>query len=257
MSGPAGATRLLLELTGVSCRSGGALLLDRIALAVEPGALVGVIGPSGAGKTALLDAISGLLPRHGPIHLAGRPLPTTPERVARAGIGRSFERPVALPGATVFECVALAVAMAEGAGFASMLLRADAPRPRHERLVWSTLGEAGIEALADHPPTGLPLAEARRLELARALAGRPRLLLLDQPARGLAAAERGALARTLERLVERGLTILLAEHDITLVTRLCHRVVVLDRGRKIAEGAPGEVGDDPDVLHAFAGTTVL
>ena len=246
----------LLELAGVGVRTGCRPILDGVSLAVDPGELVAVIGPTGSGRATLLDAIGGLVPlATGTVRLGGRDVTRShPAERVRHGLGRTFRTATPLPAATVLEAVALAARLAAEyplrlALSAASVPRAAAARERLRRVLEATR----LAELAGHPVAGLPLAYRRRLDLARALASGPRLLLLEHPWEGLGRAERLEHATMLHELSLAGMTLLLVEDDVGLAAELATRVLVMERGRIVADGAPDAVGGTPAARRAMAG----
>jgi ABC-type branched-subunit amino acid transport system ATPase component len=236
---------VLLEITGLRKHFSGIRAVDGLTFDVRRGELLGVIGPNGAGKTTLFNLVTGVLrPDAGDIRLAGRSLVgLPPHRIARLAIARTFQRNRSFPSLTVQENVALA-------GHHGCAGRA----PR-ERLA-DALALFDLEAWRDRYPSELPFGVLRRLELARAYARGPSLVLLDEPAAGMNLEEIGWLAGVLRELVRRGITVVLIEHAMDLVLPISDRVVVLDHGRKIAEGTPAEIVADATTIEAYLGTPV-
>ncbi|MFC6016384.1 ABC transporter ATP-binding protein [Plantactinospora solaniradicis] len=249
---------MLLRARGLRRSFGGVLAVHDVDLDVAAGELRGVIGPNGAGKSTLFNLIGGqLAPNGGTVAYDGSRIDRLPpHRRAGLGIGVVFQNARIFHGMTALENVMVGAHATTRAGFVSAALRLPAHR-RTEREIRTRAVEAlhrsGLADWADRPAESLPLGQQRALQVARALCGRPRLLLLDEPASGLRAAEREELARLIEELKGQGLTMLMVEHDVGLVARLADRITVLDLGRVIAEGTPDEVRTDEAVVTAYLG----
>ncbi len=243
----------LLEISGVTVRFGGVTALDDVSFAVNEGELLGLIGPNGAGKTTLLRAITGVItPGGGSIRLAGRDITGLPIHArVRLGLGLSQQLVRPLRSMTVIENVALAAGHARTLSPLAALMVRERSAERESALKF--LDMVGIAEVADGQPANLPLGTLKRLEVARALALEPRLLLLDEPLAGLNHVEAARMADTIAALNKDGLTVILIEHNLSEVLRVCSRLVVLDNGRRIGEGEPRAVMADATVRAAYLG----
>jgi branched-chain amino acid transport system ATP-binding protein len=247
-----------LEVNSVAKHFGGVYAVRDVSLSVADGELRGVIGPNGAGKSTLFNLISGhLAADEGAISLDGRRIERLPAH-HRAGLGVSivFQAARIFRGMTVRENVMVGAHRTTSAGFTAAALRLPAHR-RDERRIAAAADAAlemvGLTDFAERDAGVLPHGLQRSMQLARALCAEPSLLLLDEPASGLRAAEREALIELLRKLRDTGLTIMLVEHDVALVGRLADRITVLDLGAVIAEGTPAEIRDHPQVIAAYLG----
>jgi ABC-type branched-subunit amino acid transport system ATPase component len=244
----------LLEVENLTLRFGGLVALDAIDISVESGEFVSVIGPNGAGKTTLFNVIAGALwPSSGRVRFDGRDVQgSLPAHMSHLGVRRSFQ--VARPFASMTVRENIRVSAAGKAILQS--LRCLAPRARNHEIaqrVDELLETFGLVELADRRAGDLNMGELRRLEIARALSSRPSLLLLDEPAAGIGADGIGPLAQLIRGVHRSGLTVMLVEHYVGFALSLSDRVVVLDEGKKIAEGSPEEVRNDERVIAAYLG----
>ena len=254
-----GGDRSWLRIDAVDKRFGGLVAVDGVSFTLQNGALTSLIGPNGAGKTTLFNTICGVSrPTHGRIEIAGRDVTGwQPHRIAALGVGRSFQNARLFGDMTVLENVLAGVYRTENATFASDLLAL--PRSRRSGRAALERATAALEALdleriARVRARDLAFGDRRRVELARALAASPGLLLVDEPAAGLNASERARLRDDLQRLRAGGTTLLLVEHDMHLVMAISDRVMVLEFGKLIADGPAATVRDDPRVVAAYLGT---
>ncbi len=248
----------ILEVRNVSQEFGGLLALDRLSFAVEENEIFGLIGPNGAGKTTLFNLVTGIYkPTRGEIMFRGKSISgLSPHRIAREGIGRTFQNVRLFKKLSAMDNVRVGMHSVSRAGFLSALLylpwarkEERATTEKSQKLLEMVgLGDKGMELAG-----GLPYGEQRCLEIARALALSPSMILLDEPAAGMNATEKEELLALIRRIRDLGVTVLLVEHDMNVVMNICDRVAVLDYGFKISEGTPDVVKNDPKVIQSYLG----
>jgi branched-chain amino acid transport system ATP-binding protein len=250
----------LLAVEGLSCRFGGLLALNNVSLAVQEGEIFGLIGPNGAGKTTLFNAISALTPpSSGQVLWRGQPIRNPrPDRLSRLGLARTFQNLRLFDSLSVRDNVLVGLHRFATNPLAAGLLGTAGVRRRQRQLeqrALELLALVGLEDGADLAAASLPYGERRRLELARALATEPRLLLLDEPAAGMNPAEKNDLCELIRAIRGRfELTVMIIEHHVPLMMRLCDRLAVLNFGERIALGTPELVRHDPKVIEAYLGS---
>lgn len=248
----------MLEVASVTQLFGGVTALDDVTFTVTKGEITGVIGPNGAGKTTLFNIITGIYSQtSGRIMLEGKEISGfPPERLARLGMVRTFQNIELFGAMTVLENVMVGLHTKSSSGILACALKmpwsiAEERRIRAGAMKW--LEFCGIADLAGVTAGNLPFGKGRLLEIARALAVEPRVILMDEPAAGLNTKETLALSKLIQQIRGMGITVVLVEHDMELVMDICDRIVVLNLGRKLAEGTPREIQENPEVIAAYLG----
>ena len=249
----------MLEVTSLGISFGGLRAVDELSMKIEKGGLVGLIGPNGAGKTTVFNMLTGVYrPTDGGIRLDGQNLVgKKPHEICKLGVARTFQNIRLFSNLTVLDNVKTGLHNEITYSLAESLFHIGSYRKKERQMdekAMELLGVFGLESVADYKAANLPYGKQRKLEIARALATDPKLLLLDEPAAGMNPNETGELMETIELVRERfGVTVLLIEHDMKLVSGICEYLYVLNFGRLLAEGTPAEVLKNPEVVTAYLG----
>lgn len=248
----------ILQVTGLGIDFGGVTAVDELDFSVQPGEILSVIGPNGAGKTTLFNMISGVYtPARGTVELDGRDVTALPpHKLAEMGLSRTFQNLQIFPQMTALENVMAGRHLAERGSVVADMLRLPSSRKKTRQTkdtAMALLSRVGLEKAAFSLASDLSYGALKRLEIARALACEPRILLLDEPAAGCNAVETEEVDNLIADIAKDGVAILLVEHDMKLVMKISNHVVVLDYGKKLAEGKPEEVIKNPQVIEAYLG----
>ncbi len=249
----------MLEVTSLGISFGGLRAVDELSMKIEKGGLVGLIGPNGAGKTTVFNMLTGVYrPTDGGIRLDGQNLVgKKPHEICKLGVARTFQNIRLFSNLTVLDNVKTGLHNEITYSLAESLFHIGSYRKKERQMderAMELLGVFGLESVADYKAANLPYGKQRKLEIARALATDPKLLLLDEPAAGMNPNETGELMETIELVRKRfGVTVLLIEHDMKLVSGICEYLYVLNFGRLLAEGTPSEVLQNPEVVTAYLG----
>jgi branched-chain amino acid transport system ATP-binding protein len=248
----------ILAARDIGISFGGVKAIDSVSFSVAPGHILSIIGPNGAGKTTLFNVVSGVYESdQGRVELAGEDVTgLTPDRLATRGLSRTFQNLQIFQRMTAAENVMVGRHLRERCNLFADLFRLPSVTRQNRatrEAALTLLDEVGLRGSADMPAGSLPYGACKRLEIARALAAEPRVLLLDEPAAGCNAVETAEIDELVRRIAAKGIAIVLVEHDMKLVMKISDRVLVMNRGRPVVEGTPREVRNDPAVLEAYLG----
>ncbi|MEV0790827.1 ABC transporter ATP-binding protein [Kribbella sp. NPDC050459] len=248
----------VLEASGVTMRFGGLLAVNDVNLTVREGEIVGLIGPNGAGKTTFFNCLTGLYkPTSGQVRFSGTPLPPKPRAVVRAGMARTFQNIRLFANMTALENVMVGRYCRTSSGAITSVLHG--PKFRREEAAsraraQELLDFVGLGRFTEHLARNMPYGDQRRLEIARALATDPKLILLDEPTAGMNPQETRQASDLIFKIRDSGLSVVVIEHDMRFIFNLCDRVLCLVQGQTLIEGTPDEVQSDPRVIEAYIGT---
>lgn len=246
----------MFDASNITVRFGGVVAVNDVSIAVEAGSTVGLVGPNGSGKTTFLNACTGVVRADGTVRVADAHVPLGAGRIRRAGLCRTFQTPQVFPELTVLENVLVGCADTGHGGFwAATIGRAHMSRRERGRRTQAleALEMVGLSGLAHEPAEDLAYGQARYVEIARAIAGEPGVLLMDEPSAGLNTEETSELAGLIEQASASGIAVLVVDHKIDYLKRVCDRIDVLQTGRLIASGEPEAVFSDPVVIDAYLG----
>jgi branched-chain amino acid transport system ATP-binding protein len=258
MAGAEGTGMTILTATEIGLSFGGVKAIDGVSFTVAPGQILSIIGPNGAGKTTLFNVVSGVYEAdQGRVELAGENVTgLAPDRLAARGLSRTFQNLQIFQRMTAAENVMVGRHLRESCNLFADLFRLPSVTRQNNATraaALALLDEVGLHDSADMLAGALSYGACKRLEIARALASEPRVLLLDEPAAGCNAVETEEIDRLICRVADKGIAVVLVEHDMKLVMKISHRILVLERGRPLVEGTPREVRDNPAVLEAYLG----